>query len=899
MIRRLVHIILTTVWVLLLAGCIGEENPRLGDNCITLTVRCDNGLTTKSDKDGERAFNENIIHSVDFLFYQGTDPGLNEDAVYHIRKELSEDPMHDGVWEATFNLTLKKDIIGLIFTEANGYRATVYALVNFDSSFVGDLSGTSRAELAARQHFETDFAEAESNYLMPHFLMDGKTTVLFDKNANPNVSGEIEVKRFASKLTVAINVADRVVLKHQEAPDPADTEPDEVWTPVLHTMRIYLVDGVKTTRLSHDGATLPDPAAEDNVSGCEHFSYNDNSNKRPYFNDSGVPYMSTETVSEKVYYNTWPMYSYPTHWSASSVPDYPNLDYTQGLPNEPPYLKLEMDWRREAENGYSYDRRKYYYKVFMPFDAFVRNNWYGFYLDVSILGSETDEGKAILTPTCYLLDWQNKSFSINKYAVISKARYLSLDKSDWVIHNVGTLSIPFLSSHNVMVVTSSVKATRPYYGKITTTEGERVGDYNTKYHAWIRQNSQGGYYLDYNNQPSGNEAYEPANWLTNTSTSINLNHPLQNNYQADGFDYSPYSIEFDIVHSDLAGDPTSHTYSQYLRHITILQNPGIYIEALTNSDTDIIEKGGNNPYGYADGSAPWADKPWGYVYVNGGRFLRKDKITTTSSADPYWKLSTNKNKAEYQWQAVWYTGGGRDIFNIHVTVLPSDSDFVIGDPREDDVNLMDDPATYANLYEFTVDGGDQDLSILEAIRDGTTEYPGRKRTGFNEADALFGNSWRKLTWYYPTEKSPRTENMLSPGYRISTKFGGTEFGNLTKPFAEYRCAAYQEDGFPAGRWRLPTKAEINFIAQLSAKKVFEHIFTNGTGSATYWSANGAISVNADSGTVTNSTTDKALLRCVYDSWYWDRIDIQEGLKNEGDDPRHNPRTKFIWGDKER
>ena len=98
---------------------------------------------------------------------------------------------------------------------------------------------------------------------------------------------------------------------------------------------------------------------------------------------------------------------------------------------------------------------------------------------------------------------------------------------------------------------------------------------------------------------------------------------------------------------------------------------------------------------------------------------------------------------------------------------------------------------------------------------------------------------------------------------------------------------------PAERWRLPTKAEINFIAQLSAQKVFEYLFTTGSGSADYWSANGAVTVNADKGTVTNCTKNVALLRCVYDSWYWDKVDGKEG------DPRHNPRDRFIWGDKER
>ena len=152
------------VWLacltLLLTGCVRENVPSFEEPGITLTVRCDNPLlATKADdtKDGEQGFNENLIKSVDFLFYPGETPGENTDAIHYIRKELSEDPMQAGLWEATFNLVIKKDVIGLLFTEANDLKATVYVLVNFERGFVGDLSGTSRAELNA-QRIETDFA---------------------------------------------------------------------------------------------------------------------------------------------------------------------------------------------------------------------------------------------------------------------------------------------------------------------------------------------------------------------------------------------------------------------------------------------------------------------------------------------------------------------------------------------------------------------------------------------------------------------------------------------------------------------------------------------------------------------------------------------------------------------
>lgn len=891
MMWRRLHIVLLMV-AILLTGCAREVVPIGLETGIKITVKCGDTFQTKADtREGVKDFNENLIKSVDFLFYPGTNPSADADAVFRVRKVLDKDPMESAPWETTFNLVIKKDVIGLIFTEANDNKAFVYALVNFEESLLEDLSQTSRTDLASKR-IVTDFASGETNYVYPQFLMDGGAVVQYEPDATPNVDAEIEVRRFASKLTLGVNVASTVVLKHQDGVH----NPDETWEPVLHSMRVYLVDGRKSVLLSSDGID----------SSPEYFSYKADANKRPYVRENGTPYLDMESVGGKDYMTTWPMYSYPSQWS-SSLTDYAEVDYASHdnrLPPEPPYFKLEMDWRRRKDANYDYDRRKYYYKIYMPFNELQRNHWYGFYVDVSILGAETDEGKAVLEPTCYLLDWQNKSLAINKSAVISKARYLSVDKTVWDINNMNTLTIPFLSSHNVTVVEGSVTATRPFFGVLDNTH--KVDEYNSKLHAWIRKADDDNYYLDYTGQPEGSEKWEPSTWLTNTSTSINLNHPLVNDNTRDDFDYSVYTIDFDIIHTDLADDPSSITYGQYLRHITIVQYPGIYIERLRNSDTEIQKRNPNSTsnqglYGYPDGKEPWADKPWGYVYVNGGRFIRSETKSHTGNEDKYFTLKTTNNKKEYQWQTVWYTGGSTDIYDIHVTVLPSTSSFVIGDPRESVVNNLDNSSKYPGLYVFTIDGNTDedkyhDQLILETIRPISQEmnpygtyHPNRTRTGFNKARALYGDEqYRSLKWYYPTDKTTRTENMVAPSYRISSKFSGIEFGNLDKKYAEYRCAAYQEDGFPAGRWRLPTKAEINFIGQLSAKGFFEFLFNN---NSVYWSANGAIKVSGSS--VVDDGSSTALLRCVYDSWYWDPIDGLEG------DPRQPQRDVFVWGDKER
>ena len=862
MMKKWLHILIL-VPLLLAAGCQGDPSFERAVTGMLLTVRCEDPDLVKSETaDGETLFNENLIKSVDFFFYPGDNPSETVNAVYHHRIDLEEDPVSHtgGRWEATFNLVLPRVTAEEIFTTAGGMSATVYAVINYDGDFTpgGSLNGTSLSDLASTVVI-TNFATTEVSYIQNSFLMDGKTVVTYDDSAVISASGTINAKRFAAKMTTAISVANVVTLKH------SGEEPDEVWTPVLHTMRIYLVDGAYNV-------TLGTESGSDNTNP-QFFSYSAETCRRPFVMDNGTTYLSSTSVDTgsgvKTYYNTYPMYSYPIQWSTGQP------DYSQPLPKQP-YLKLEIDWRRTEDHGYSYDRRKYYYKVILPVNSLERNNWYHLNIDVAILGSETDEGKAVIEPTCYILDWQNKSVPIDKYAVISKARYLSVDARSRTLNNLTTLSIPFLSSHDVKIVEGSVTATRPYYGVITD-ESTQVDVYNTTYHAWVRKNTDGSYFLEYNGQDlssDGNPAYEPSNWLYNTSTSIEFNHTLQNDYTRDDFDYSPYTIEFDIVHDDLT--PGIYPYNEYLKHITVIQYPGIYIESCMNSDSEIRATSDNNgtPFYPIASEKPWLDKPWGYVYIDNGRFIR----TGNDSTEPYKKLTTENNKREYQWRTVWYTGGGRDIFKINVTVLPQNSGFIIGDPRIDGYDTTVPVLGYSFVNDGTAAG---DAVLGNHTGESSNFTPAPVVDGdVNTPMALTGDT-RPLKFYRPTEATDRTKNMIAPAYRISTKLGGTEFGKITENQAKWRCAGYQEDGFPAGRWRIPTMSEIKFIAQLSAKGVFESMF-----SGEYWSANSVVKVNRENGTVTILENDHmAYLRCVYDSWYWG-------------DEQWNPRTQFVWGDRQ-
>ena len=270
---------------------------------------------------------------------------------------------------------------------------------------------------------------------------------------------------------------------------------------------------------------------------------------------------------------------------------------------------------------------------------------------------------------------------------------------------------------------------------------------------------------------------------------------------------------------------------------------------------------------------------------------------------------------DLQWRMVNYTGGSKVIFQIDVSVLPDHSDFVIGDPRVSEVNNLTDnhfhgspssddgseipssPATPLNniwskpawetvnaLYPKEDKDGNPLTQPVEAFV--PYSWPTERGASWSVAPGIEGTVSRTLQHYYPADPSERTANLMAPSYRIASKFGGIEYyDGISYKLAQFRCASYQEDGYPAGRWRLPTRGEIRFIAMLSAKGAFTYLFSTGS---YYWSANGAVQVT--NGDVTDQPKrNYALARCVYDTWYWGE---EDRLKEED-------RGTFTWGDKER
>lgn len=172
------------------------------------------------------------------------------------------------------------------------------------------------------------------------------------------------------------------------------------------------------------------------------------------------------------------------------------------------------------------------------------------------------------------------------------------------------------------------------------------------------------------------------------------------------------------------------------------------------------------------------------------------------------------------------------------------------------------------ITSFDIEGSDYAIGDPRSFDVDNLQYLGKTING------------KKLTYYYPTRKE-NVENVIAPAFKIASSWGVVDSGSLTYETAQRRCASYQENGYPAGRWRIPTEAEIEYIVSLSDRGVIPTLF-----GGDYYSSSGRYYDNESDPKGFHSETDGHSVRCVYDVWYWGNEKIE--------DP-----TEFTWGDEQR
>ena len=849
---RIIHLVLLT---LALAGCYRE--PLLEENGILLNLVLEDPQT-KTERNGDGALNENVLSStVDIFFYNESTLAITKEALHVVRSG------------SLVQIPTTPDDISTIFSGTTAVHAKcgVFVVANFSGTYQGTAGSRTitqiKESLLPAPNWET---LPQASFVMTG---EGQAELTAPANSTIPVQKTISLTRVAAKVTFDVTVAE-------------NASGDSNWSPDTEHMSVYMVYAMRKATLGGAPVNMPasDAVAYEQGGTVVYPQYVD---KNLY--DTGTTRSRNRNkinVQCKVYSTAHdgekPFYTYPCTWVTGSSME--------------PYLKLIIPW------NYNNTTRKYYYKIPFAGNSLERNHWYHISIDVQILGTEQADPPQVGI-TYSIADWSGSmdtteagdfTSPTSVPAAVITSHYLNIPITEYVLYNEDELVIPMQTSHDVEVVGFSVD-TQNAYQAAHQIDANFVGNNPRLYNPFTTTLLSAGSIMSARPNYSAattsadthsftsNTAPDANGWAltVNGRESLTFSHLLNRDLESSSYDVAPYTLRFRVRHQ---GDA-----SGYYVDITIEQRPSIIIRPYANS-------GGNSHYGYAfvnggqnneSSNGNWSRSGFllfGYSYsctdgtwTGQPNYPNSDNIT----ADEYWDyyLGSAPNTVSES-----DNNSNTNMYVIETTVLPSSGSgnlthYVLGDPRT---------RTVDNLA-----GANGEWSGNKASVTGTT---------------------RRLTNYYPAGDTAY-DNFISPKLRIASSYGSTY--SVTYDNARRRCASYQEDGLPAGRWRLPTVAEIEYIALLNTDgKIFRLLGSqsryNSKGkddpTTDYWCNSGYMTIyngtndqwpaneNRIPSPVHNTeyaSSDTKYVRCVYDDWYWEKTTYAT-LASKG---------TFTWGDQNR
>lgn len=622
---------------------------------------------------------------------------------------------------------------------------------------------------------------------------------------NPNAV-KVDLKRVAAKITINMNVIP--AFDQMKTLATGEQEYQKTWYPDISTVQVYL---------SFANKDIPLKADPIEYSQEHFFTYNRYAFKK-YFSYTGNSSSSSETVPSgqnipdysdedwKWIVTGSPFYSYPMKWKSDSP--------------QAPFLKVILNWssyeekpKKDDHGNIVHDEQGhiiYERKKATPGGDVDKP----FYYKIPINPSKSPE------EVYYSLnanDWYEFTFDVailgstaDELPVILAGRYYAVDWNDPGISGGGSLD---QSSYLNLASKSKVFY---IYGddgiKIPVLSSHELdgGDNGTRIISAKYWNGKS--FRDTTRgsvHVSGRSTVEFENTLTNTI----------------GAKLDCYRLEFEVEIVNKAG----------LREtITIIQYPPIYIDS---------KDGGN---AMVDGYYGNVNDRWRRYKnsANGGVNIGTGEVTNKPNNDDNASRTYTPYAPITQWASRMKTMtviSISSLSNVPTYDLPDDAGddirYIIADPRKES------GYTSSDLIAHYVEGEGQvswDTDIAKAIKIGNPDVP-----NFIAPKILVASRWSRM--------------------------GNWDDHNYNTDFvtAQKRCATYQENGYPAGRWRLPTEAEIMFMVNLQSYGLIDRLFTTG------WSitASGSV-IRVENNNTTHyrasvlNAPSTPSCRCVYDLWYW-------------------------------
>ncbi len=832
-----------------------------------------------------------------------------------------------------------------VLFETTGATCNAFAAVNVTPTSpdftIADLRNMAIGSKFATQRTQDDFT------------MDGDCLVSYNA-ASDRATGTIDLHRSASKITLALDV-DNIIEQTVVIDGNIVTSH---WAPDYSGMRVRLNGGLSKSRL--DPNLDEKPAQTDFFDTPDNLVYGFAENKA---GEEGKPDNGNNAPAGKnySYIQDRPFYTYPHRWSAEPG-DYAATYMTLSIP----WQAVEVDEDGNVTEESNQWRTCYYQVPVIAADSellqLVRNVSYHVYLHVGILGSFVPDEPLLLENLEYsAAQWGTEQMDVT----IPDVRYLVVDQNSYTVNNETSIAIPFYTSHKTVVTDATMTFYRYNYDDVGRELPVRVtkakNDESAKSHT-INGTSVAGapvFIADFNNDTktlnvthdlvmyegmtSGNA---PVSFTQGDNKDMGIRAPrtetqwnnLMNTISyfrkvqptaaiTDVTEYSRVEYEITVQHEDIYEEdkklPTPS--GNFKEVIKITQYPGMYITTVQNycPATSV-----NFDYSGAQGNTIingcYSGLPESMSHYLNGDNNSADRTTLYQGiySTQYYGWCTSIGLTANQNLTLSNLNFNPNMYLVTVTTLSTEQGekYNIGDPRSKVINNY--------LQDGTTSGSNNPLPTGEDTRvwtnSMTTTYTydraGTTLTstarGFVRAAALDANgnlapNQRTLQYYYPTLETSATKMMIAPKFRICSSYAGTTW-ILNRELARRRAAAYQEMGYPAGRWRLPTYGEVSFIMDLAAQYKIPRLF--GTNSSTwwYWCAHGLVTVpgkdkeqgpslpnNAsgyDPSIITVNAPVAQRARFVYDEWYWgDETLSANGTVSE--DREAPPIYTFTWGDR--
>lgn len=518
---------------------------------------------------------------------------------------------------------------------------------------------------------------------------------------------------------------------------------------------------------------------------------------------------------------TWitePFYTYPQQWT--------------GDDNGEPYFKVIMNWKSSVKGD-----APFYYKVEIPTEKTLkRNSWYQVTLRVGVLGG-TESNYVKLTDYYYCVaDWAEPAWFSG--SGLNSARYFYVPATE--IHIYG-----------------DDKTDIPYYCNTT------VNAYFTEIRYWDYNATTGSAY----NPQTGVSIERVKNDYTSSSTSVNDWGGSSNHTYTVTPNSDEKVVKFTHSMTDLYVQREIHlrivnseNTAQY-KDVIIYQHPAIELKKAAAGDVFVNghfarvsdarnangQSFGTSYNGYRHSTIGW--------YGNGSRI-------------------TNNGTSGYGCVLFDPTGGGSStvsssFFTTDITVTAF--------------------GTNNNTYTITGEG-EVEYKIGDPRVKASAVYNNFTLNSYLASGNSANGNWTNVGDVMICSQAQNERNVIAPRILISSGLtelilgdqptGGSNASTLFSNFVK-RGATYQEAGYPAGRWRLPTEGEVAFIAARQFDETIPDIFNR---DVPYYCSSGRWVIIPSSGTTLTFGTDVSqrirvwgsyhyiyeLLdaKFVYDLWYW-------------------------------